>query len=101
MWSHNHIASNTAHIVASCFILNTHLIAISPQQSTKQKRRVGPFKAHKGKLPTYSGVDLTSVTDVRIIDGQYNGYVGNTTVPTLDGNGMALLSSSSSILKVL
>ncbi|EDO36270.1 predicted protein [Nematostella vectensis] len=67
-----------------------------PKKKTAPRKQKRPFKPHKGKLPAFSGVDLTSLTDTRIMDQQ---ATVDGTAPALDGNGLALFSSSNSILK--
>ncbi|XP_032232322.1 uncharacterized protein C2orf81 isoform X1 [Nematostella vectensis] len=68
-----------------------------PKKKTAPRKQKRPFKPHKGKLPAFSGVDLTSLTDTRIMDQQ---ATVDGTAPALDGNGLALFSSSNSILKI-
>ena len=66
--------------------------------SEKQKKKRGPVKRHTGKLPPFSGVDLTSLTDDYI--NCCTQPQGRDMQPVLDENGLAMLSSSTSILKV-
>lgn len=58
-----------------------------------------PFKPHKGKLPSFSGVDLTPLTDDYVLNKAERQQKEATREHT-DANGLAMLSSSSSILKV-
>jgi hypothetical protein len=66
----------------------------------KQKKRTGPFKPNRGKLPPFSGIDMTSVTDIHVVQGHNYNQTGGQGAPPLDENGMTLLSSSTSILRV-
>ena len=55
--------------------------------------------AHKGKLPSFSGVDLTPLTDDHVTNKQERQHEEGRH-DHADTNGLAMLSSSTSILKV-
>ncbi|KAJ7358674.1 hypothetical protein OS493_022107 [Desmophyllum pertusum] len=63
-----------------------------------KKRCHAPFRPHKGKLPSFSGVDLTSLTDEFTLNKAERQKEEATREHT-DANGLAMLSSSTSILK--
>ncbi|XP_078384447.1 uncharacterized protein LOC144666890 isoform X1 [Oculina patagonica] len=64
-----------------------------------KKRTSVPFKPNKGKLPSFSGVDLTPLTDDYVLHKAERQQKEATREHT-DANGLAMLSSSSSILKL-
>ncbi|XP_020622940.1 uncharacterized protein C2orf81 homolog isoform X2 [Orbicella faveolata] len=65
----------------------------------KGKKRTGvPFKPHKGKLPSFSGVDLTPLTDDYVLNKADRQQEESSREYT-DTNGLAMLSSSTSIVK--
>lgn len=59
-----------------------------------------PFKPHKGKLPSFSGVDLTPLTDDSVLH-KADRQQQESSRENTDTNGLAMLSSSTSIVKVL
>ncbi|XP_073251308.1 uncharacterized protein [Porites lutea] len=63
-----------------------------------KKRTSVPFKPHKGKLPSFSGVDLTPLTDDYVLKKQEE-QEDEARHYHSDTNGLKMLSSSSSILK--
>lgn len=72
---------------------------LSEKQVQGKKQTCVPFKPHKGKLPSFSGVDLTPLTDEYSTRKAERQQEGNTRGYT-DTNGLAMLSSSTSILKL-
>lgn len=68
------------------------------KQIQEKKKTRGPFKPHKGKLPSFSGVDLTSLTDDYVLNKE-ECQQEDTRQDHTDTNGLAMLSSSTSILK--
>lgn len=63
-----------------------------------KKRTSVPFKPHKGKLPSFSGVDLTPLTDDYVLKKQEE-QEDEARHYHSDTNGLKMLSSSTSILK--
>lgn len=63
-----------------------------------KKRTSVPFKPHKGKLPSFSGVDLTPLTDDYVLKKQEE-QEDEAIHYHSDTNGLKMLSSSTSILK--
>lgn len=68
--------------------------ALKSKSQGKKKTRV-PFKPHKGKLPSFSGVDLSPVTDDKLEDQLQE----NDRHDPVNTTGLTMLSSSTSILK--
>lgn len=68
--------------------------ALKSKNQGKKKTRV-PFKPHKGKLPSFSGVDLSPVTDDKLEDQLQE----NDRHDPVNTTGLTMLSSSTSILK--
>lgn len=64
-------------------------------KSQGKKRTRAPFKPHKGKLPSFSGVDLSPVTDDKLEDQLQE----NDRHDPVNTTGLTMLSSSTSILK--
>lgn len=68
--------------------------ALKSKSQGKKKTRA-PFKLHKGKLPSFSGVDLSPVTDDKLEDQLQE----NDRHDPVNTTGLTMLSSSTSILK--
>lgn len=68
--------------------------ALKSKSQGKKKTRA-PFKPHKGKLPSFSGVDLSPVTDDKLEDQLQE----NDRHDPVNTTGLTMLSSSTSILK--
>ncbi|KAK2557064.1 Uncharacterized protein P5673_020925 [Acropora cervicornis] len=64
-------------------------------KSQGKKKTRAPFKPHKGKLPSFSGVDLSPVTDDKLEDQLQE----NDRHDPVNTTGLTMLSSSTSILK--
>lgn len=76
------------------------LLSLCTFQQVKGKKRSSvPFKPHKGKLPSFSGVDLTPLTDDSVLHKADRQQEESSREYT-DTNGLAMLSSSTSIVKV-
>lgn len=71
----------------------------SIMQVKGKKRTSVPFKPHKGKLPSFSGVDLTPLTDDYVLN-KADKQQEESSRENTDTNGLAMLSSSTSIVKV-
>jgi len=70
-----------------------------PTTKIKGKKKThAPFKPHKGKLPSFSGVDLTPLTDDYILNKEEK-QKDETRHDHMNTNGLTMLSSSTSILK--
>lgn len=70
---------------------------LSKKQVQGKKKTYSPFRPHKGKLPSFSGVDLTPLTDeysLRTAERLQEATIGHR-----DTTGLTMLSSSTSILK--
>lgn len=70
---------------------------LSKKQVQGKKKTYSPFRPHKGKLPSFSGVDLTPLTDeysLRTAERLQEATIGHR-----DTTGLIMLSSSTSILK--
>lgn len=87
-------SENTAKEMES--IAEVHPVLTDPKSQAKTEIKRVPYKPRKGKLPSFSGVDLTSVTDEHVLKKQQH---KPRSPEALDQHGLTMLSSSSSILK--
>ncbi|RMX55289.1 hypothetical protein pdam_00017783 [Pocillopora damicornis] len=70
---------------------------LSKKQVQGKKKTYSPFRPHKGKLPSFSGVDLTPLTDEYSLRTAER--LQEVTIGHRDTTGLTMLSSSTSILK--